>query len=118
MAKWFERSEKEREVAILLMERGYFPEACFHSHMAVELKLKGYILQRTGSVMYTHSLKRLLQEIAKLNEVKVSEELLDCANFLSMLYTGSRYPEESLVDLDRQEGERCVKCMERLLNSV
>ncbi|BCS93800.1 hypothetical protein L3N51_00598 [Metallosphaera sp. J1] len=118
MAKWFEKSEQEKQVAILLMEKGYYPEACFHSHMAVELRFKGYILQRTGSILYTHSLKRLLQEISKLHGVAMYDELLDCANYLSMLYTGSRYPEESFIDLERQEGEKCVKCMEKLLNSI
>jgi len=103
-------------VALLLFNKGYYPEACFHSHMAVELKFKGLLVQQTGAVLYTHSLKRLLQELEKIKDIKVSNEILDCANYLTMLYTGSRYPEESLIDLGKEEGEKCVKCMEKLLS--
>ncbi|WP_369611669.1 HEPN domain-containing protein [Sulfurisphaera javensis] len=112
-----EKSERERIVAKLLLERGFYPEACFHSHMAVELKLKGILVQNTGSIIYTHSLKRLIEEVKKIKNVEVDNEIMECATYLSTLYTGSRYPEESLVDLDKSEGEKCVRCMERLLST-
>ncbi|MCH4816045.1 MAG: HEPN domain-containing protein [Saccharolobus sp.] len=116
MAKWFEKSEREREVALLLFDKGYYPETCFHCHMAVELKFKGILVEKTGAVIYTHSLKRILQEVQKVKDIKITDEILDCANYLSMLYTGSRYPEESLIDMGKEEGEKCVKCMEKLLS--
>ncbi|BFH74229.1 hypothetical protein SJAV_21730 [Sulfurisphaera javensis] len=85
--------------------------------MAVELKLKGILVQNTGSIIYTHSLKRLIEEVKKIKNVEVDNEIMECATYLSTLYTGSRYPEESLVDLDKSEGEKCVRCMERLLST-
>ncbi|MBP1358054.1 MAG: HEPN domain-containing protein [Sulfolobus sp.] len=118
MAKWFEVSERNRSVAKLLLEKGFYPEACFHSHMAVELKLKGILLERTGSILYTHSLKRLLKEISKSNGIEFNQSILDCAEYLSLLYTGSRYPEEEFIELEREEAEKCVQCMERILNSI
>ncbi|MBB5254075.1 HEPN domain-containing protein [Sulfurisphaera ohwakuensis] len=48
MAKWFEKSDKDKEVAYLLLDKGYYPEACFHAVLAVELRLKGILVQTTG----------------------------------------------------------------------
>jgi len=84
--------------------------------MAVELKLKGILIESTGAIIYTRSLKRLLKELEKIKRITIDEKLIECADYLSSLYTGSRYPEESLIDLEKEEGERCVKCMEELLS--
>lgn len=113
MAKWFEKSDKNREVAYLLLEKGYYPEACFHSTMAVELRLKGVLVEATGAVLYTHSIKRLLREVEKVKKIKLDDKILDCADYLSL---GSRYPEEDIVELGRSEGEKCVRCMEEILS--
>jgi HEPN domain-containing protein len=66
MAKLFEKSDRDKEVAYLLPEKGYYPEACFHSEMAVELKLKGILIEAAGAITYTHSIKRLLKEVKKV----------------------------------------------------
>jgi HEPN domain-containing protein len=34
--------------------------------MAVELKLKGILVEAAGAITYTHSIKRLLKEVKKL----------------------------------------------------
>ncbi|AEE94679.1 HEPN domain protein [Acidianus hospitalis W1] len=112
MAKWFEKSDKE--VAYLLLEKGYYPEACFHSEMAVELKLKGILVEATRAIIYTHSIKRLLKEVEKVKKINLSDKILDCADYLS--YLGSRYPEEEIIELGRSEGEKCVRCMEEILS--
>jgi HEPN domain-containing protein len=66
MAKLFEKSNRDKEVAYLLLEKGYYLEACFHSEMAVELKLKGILVEAAGAITYTHSIKRLLKEVKKV----------------------------------------------------
>jgi len=66
MAKLFEKSDRDKEVAYLLLEKGYYPEACFHSEMSVELKLKGILVEAAGAITYTHSIKRLLKEVKKV----------------------------------------------------
>jgi len=66
MAKLFEKSNRDKEVAYLLLEKGYYPEAYFHSEMAVELKLKGILVEAAGAITYTHSIKRLLKEVKKV----------------------------------------------------
>ncbi|QIW23810.1 HEPN domain-containing protein [Sulfolobus sp. S-194] len=116
VAKWFEKSDKDKEVAYLLLDKGYYPEACFHAVMAVELRLKGILVQTTGGIIYTHSIKRLLEEVAKIKNFQLNDKILDCANYLSLMYLGSRYPEEEIIDLDRSEGEKCVRCMETILS--
>lgn len=116
MAKWFEKSDRDKEVAYLLLDKGYYPEACFHSSMAVELRLKGILVQSTGAVIYTHSIKRLLTEVGKVKKVEIDDKILDCADYLSYMYLGSRYPEEEVIELGRNEAEKCVKCMERILS--
>jgi Uncharacterized conserved protein related to C-terminal domain of eukaryotic chaperone, SACSIN len=54
MAKLFEKSDRDKEVAYLLLEKGYYPEACFHSEMAVELKLKGISVEAAGAIKMTY----------------------------------------------------------------
>jgi len=42
MAKWFEKSEREGEIAFLLLDKGYYLVSRFHSQKAVKLKLNYY----------------------------------------------------------------------------
>ena len=116
MAKWFEKSDKDKEVAYLLLDKGYYPEACFHAVMAVELRLKGILVQTTGAVIYTHSIKRLLGEVAKVKNLHLSDKVVECSNYLSLMYLGSMHPEEEVLDMDKSEGEKCVRCMEEILS--
>lgn len=116
MAKLFEKSNRDKEVAYLLLEKGYYPEACFHSEIAVELKLKGILVEASGAIIYTHSIKRLLKEVEKVKKINLSDKILDCADYLSFIYLGSRHPEEEIIELGRSEGEKCVRCMEEILS--
>ncbi|BCU66766.1 hypothetical protein HS7_02030 [Sulfolobales archaeon HS-7] len=84
--------------------------------MAVELRLKGVLIQNTGAVTYIPSIRRLLREKAKVENITLGERVFDCAEYLSLMYLGSRYPGEEVIDLERSEAEKCVRCMEEILS--
>jgi HEPN domain-containing protein len=46
----------------------------------------------------------------------LSDKILNCADYLSYIYLGSRYPEEEIIELGRSESEKCVRCMEEILS--
>lgn len=84
--------------------------------MAEELRLKGILLEATGAIIYTHSIKRLLKEVENVKKINFNDKIWDCADYLSYMYLGSRYPEEEIIELERAEGEKCVRCMEEILS--
>jgi len=111
---WYDKSKNFEKTARKAFELGLYDIACFSSQQAVELYLKGKIIDKSGSKPYTHSLVELLKIIEKLGN-KVPDEIKRCAKELGEHYTQARYPDARITEYERDEAERAIKCMEEIL---
>ena len=81
-------------------KRGFYDVACFEADQAIQLMLKAYILKLGGGIPKTHSIRRLLVELAKLagKEAEVKAFISKNRSNLLMLeesYLKTRYSIES-----------------------
>ena len=90
-----ERAEAFLSNAKQLLENGLYDLAAFNLEQHLQLLIKYKLLVKTGTYPRTHSLTRLLSELAKLEpEVK---KLLDREDYMLLLtkvedaYIGARY---------------------------
>lgn len=112
--RWIERAKRYYGLAVEMLERGLYPEACFFAQQAVEFFLKGIAVDRTGARPYTYSILALLRALG----IDAGGEAFRCAKFLTEQYIASRYPDARMLEYDRDDGEECVKCMELLFRYV
>lgn len=113
---WFDKSESFRKNAENALNVELYDVACFSAQQAVELYLKGKIIDRSGSKPYTHSLVELLRIVEKLG-YEVPDTVRRCAKELGEHYTQARYPDARVTEYTREEAERAIKCMEEMLNA-
>ncbi len=115
---WKVKAERFRRAAESELREGRYDVASFSAHQAVELYLKGFIIERTGSKPYTHLLTELLSIILELMGEEASEEVMKCAASLEVHYLQARYPDSRLKDYTEKEAEEAVRCMEVILNFI
>jgi len=121
----FEEAEilKERAEAFLinakrLIEEGFYDIAAFNLEQYCQLILKYKLLIKTGAYPRTHSLIRLIKELAKINkEVNV---LLGPNNIIMLTkiedaYIGSRYLPRRYL---KEEVEAMLDFVERVFKNV
>ena len=101
-----------------MVNRGFYSEACFFAHQAVEFYIKGRLIELTGSRPYTHSIVALLEQLLSILQRRPSDEVVRCAKLLTEQYIGSRYPDARMLDYDRGDAEECLRCMELVLSNV
>ncbi len=114
---WKTKAERFRKAAESEFEEGRYDVASFSAHQAVELYLKGIIIERTGSKPYTHLLTELLSILFELFGSR-DEKVMRCASSLEVHYLQARYPDSRLKDYTREEAEEALRCMEVILNFV
>ncbi len=114
---WKLKAERFRRAAISELEEGRYDVASFSAQQAVELYLKGFIIEKTGSKPYTHLLTELLSLIFELVG-KRDENVKRCAASLEVHYLQARYPDSRLKDYTKEEAEEAVRCMEVILNFI
>lgn len=106
---WLRDAEEEIDSAAVLLERGLFRPACYHSQQCVEKGLKVLIIEKGGRPERTHDIVDLLNRVDAAGwDVLLS---MDDAVFLNSTYKG-RYPtEEGLLphgEPRREDAERAV----------
>ena len=108
-------AENNLRAARNLCEHEIYILACFHSHQAVELLLKAYLLQKTGKYPFTHSLFNLLK---LCNEDDSEFEILLQLGVpgLESYYIRTRYP--PLLKVEREEAEEAIKLAENVKEFV
>jgi HEPN domain-containing protein len=114
---WYDKSKSFEKNAIKAIELGLYDIACFSCQQAVELYLKGKIIDKSGSKPYSHSLVELLKIIEKLGN-KVPDEIKKCAKELGEHYTQARYPDARITEYEKDEAKKAIKCMEKILKYV
>ncbi len=105
---WLERAKKFLRSAQRNLEAGDYEIACFDSHQAAELALKGLHISRFGSRPYTHDLIALAEPLGFSHEFLLA---------LTSFYAPSRYP-ESAVTFNEGVARRCVETAREVLKFV
>ncbi len=105
-SNWFDRAKEFMEEAEFAFTREKYWLTCYYAQQVAEFALKGALLEKTGSYLFTHDLSDLLKSLESL--VKVKSELYLYADALSPHYTRARYPARDLVDYDKGDAERCL----------
>ena len=108
-------AENNLRAARNLCEHEIYSLACFHSHQAVELLLKAYLLQKAGKYPFTHSIFNLLKLCDEEdNEFKILLQL--GVPGLESYYVRTRYP--PLMKVTEEEAEEAIKLAEKVREFV
>ena len=107
------------EEAKIALRRGSYDIACFLAEQALQLYLKFILLKIVGDYPRTHSIKRLLGEIARLTN---SSELrnfmrVNRARILALedAYLMARY---FIKEYDEDDANDMIKLVEEIINLV
>nr|WP_262373983.1 HEPN domain-containing protein [Pyrobaculum arsenaticum] len=99
------------------MRSGIYNQACFNAHQAVEMLLKGLIVEATGTYPFTHSLVELLEVLKKVGK-SVPEEAFREAEWLEPHYILARYPARGVKPYTEATAKRCISAMELIAGLV
>ncbi|MEM0017969.1 MAG: HEPN domain-containing protein [Candidatus Korarchaeum sp.] len=105
---WLERAKKFLRSAERNLMAGEYEIACFDSHQAAELALKGLHIFKYGSRPYTHDLIALAEPLGFHHEFLLA---------LTAFYTPSRYP-ESAVSFNEGIAIRCLEVAKEVIEFV
>ncbi len=94
------------------LKKGRFWLTCFSAHQAVELYLKGVLLDLAGSYPFTHDLRVLLDSLGE----DAPDEILEALDYLNPHYTASRY--SLSMDYRERSARRCLEYAERVIEWV
>lgn len=103
-----ERAKKFLRSAERNLMAGEYEIACFDSHQAAELALKGLHIFKYGSRPYTHDLIALAEPLGLDHEFLLA---------LTAFYTPSRYP-ESAISFNERIAIRCVETAKEVIEFV
>ena len=114
---WYKKSENFAKNAKDALKSGLYDIACFSCHQAIELYLKGKIIDISGSKPYTHSLIELIEILEKFG-YKIQKNIKQCIIELNEHYIQARYPDARISEYTKNEAEKAIKCMEEILDYV
>ncbi len=107
------------EEAKIALRRGSYDIACFLAEQALQLYLKFILLKIVGDYLRTHSIKRLLGEIARLtnsselrNFMRVNRARISA---LEDAYLMARY---FIKEYDEDDADDMIKLVEEIINLV
>ena len=113
-ADWYEKARQDFRGAQILFKYGDdYAIVAFHCQQAIEKALKGYILQKSGTLLDGHSLVYLCRRAAKLDE-GVKRFMKDCA-FVNQFYIETRYPADVTEVLEEEDARECLSTAEEML---
>ena len=113
---YIERAEKFRKNAEFNFKNGDYDIAMFHIEQAMQLLIKGKLLDMKGYFERTHSLRRLLTELKDKKEIK--EFLRDYRTALRNLeraYITSRYYFEEFFKEEVEQAFEALDVLKRIL---
>jgi len=96
---WRESSFRAFRSVPVLQQEGFWSEALFWSHLAVENLLKAHVVKATRDTPpYIHKLLRL----GELAEIDLSADQLQLCEELSKYQRLARYPDEAIQEPDAE----------------
>jgi len=112
--EWFNKGDEDIAYAKLgLNADGPYGLACFHCHQAVEKYLKGYLVYQQKDFEKIHDLTLLLRLCSEIN--KEFDSLKEECIFLNVYYIPPRYPVPEIKEYSKEELQRAMKKMERII---
>ncbi len=114
---WLAQARRDLEHAQHDLAEGFHEWACFSAQQAAEKALKA-LHQHTGTEVWGHSVKRLLEELPP--EMGASHELLDCGRILDRFYVPTRYPNgfdygKPADYYTTTDSEQAIRCAETII---
>jgi HEPN domain-containing protein len=95
--RWLLTAEEDLAAAKTLYDNDMFAVACFHAHQAAEKSIKA-VWYFEDEDPWGHSVKKLIDDFPRKNELPELSELNDDAALLDKYYIPTRYP-NGLPDL-------------------
>ena len=111
---WIEKANDFLDEAKSCFKRNKFELTCFHSQQSAEFYLKGILVAKTGSHIFTHSLVELLEALESIG-IKIPEDIYTIAEALEAHYIKSRYPSRHFKPYIDKDAKRCIKYAERII---
>jgi len=103
------------------IERKLYDVACFEADQAAQLFVKAYTLKFRGYIPRTHSIRRLLGDLASVPKIdrktinKFAAEHRSDIVMLEVAYIRSRYSSEAY---NKQDAQKCVEVAEKVIQLV
>ena len=99
---WLQRARKRLRSAEILIADSAVDDSAFMAHQAVEMAFKAVIAHRSGEMPpRIHELKILAGRVSYPNANEVV--------LLDPVYTGSRYPDAPVVEINLSRAQRLLK---------
>ncbi len=99
---------EDLDIAEKLYELSRYRYACFFAQQAIEKLIKAFLLHRTNSYPFTHSITKLDKEFEYLLEIK--------ADGLEDYYTGVRY--SPLIVVDEREAKEAIEIAKKVRDFI
>jgi len=111
--EFLKAAEDDLYAAEELLKTGRYRIVAFHAQQAVEKYLKAYLLEKTESYPFTHSISELIELCSHVDAD--FEYLFDTgAHTLEEYYTHSRYP--PVLEVSKDEAEEAVRIPKRFVS--
>ncbi len=117
--EWIKHSGDELNMAVYLLQGGFFKGACYHAQQSIEKSIKAGLLNKAWELEKTHSIERLIA-IGKDYKIKLKlsdKEML----FIDSIYRG-RYPAEAgllpLGEPSKADAEKAVNLAKRVSKEI
>ncbi len=107
-SKGFLNGAKER------LKAGEYDVACFMAEQSVQLYLKAVILDLSGEIPRTHSIRKLLSILSTIFGKKLEFDRKSLI-FLESMYINARYLN---VEYEREDAEEAIKIAEEVIEIV
>jgi HEPN domain-containing protein len=113
--EWIKQSKDELDMAVYLLQGGFFKGACYHAQQSIEKAIKAVLLNKGWELEKIHSIERL---VAISKDYRIRLKLSDKEIvFIDSIYRG-RYPAEAgllpLGEPSKADAEKAVTLAKRV----
>jgi HEPN domain-containing protein len=119
LEEWFEQAEDELNMAVYLLDGGFFRGSCLHSLQSIEKSTKARLLKEGWELERIHSIERLVSIGEKYNiKIGLSDEEVV---FIDSTYKGRYSAESDLLPFGEPSGpdaERAADLAKRIFKEM
>lgn len=115
--KWLEKARHDLQAARLLLQgEEVYDIVAFHCQQCVEKALKAFLLYKEGVLVETHSLPRLNQKCANLdNEFKRFTQPI---HILNSFYIETRYPSTDALIVTADDAYQAIDLAQDIFDTI
>jgi HEPN domain-containing protein len=117
---WYSQAKFDLKAAKDSMNNKNFEWACFQAQQAGEKALKAYLYEKRKRNIFTHSIKRLVEEASEFN--KNSSELKE-ARILDQYYIPTQHPNGLPGNIPhnyyiKSDAKKCVEFAQKIISQI